>query len=219
MKNTASTWAAGRIAILAAGLGFGSVTASLADERPAPPRPPPVHFSGLINDYTPASVKNGPYEMHGKWSLDLPARGDTARFSASMDMETTDAGKIDQNDPTTRGAHTHHISMTDGVVTSDWNTSCPTFSPAVTGGFVVSGHAQVTGNGGPPPFGNPSALTICVLGVGSAAAGAAHVTYSNVTLTFTTPASGHFGPQAIHGVVTRCAGPWLFESDECTLDQ
>jgi hypothetical protein len=216
--NGKSAAVAGGIAILVCGLGLGG-TAPRADERRGPSHAPD-HFRGLINDYTPASVKNGPYEMHGRWSLDLPARGDAARFSASMDMETTDAGKIDQNDPTTRGAHTHHISMTDGVVTDDWATSCPAFSPAVTGGFVVTGHALVTGNGGPAPFGNPTPLTVCVLGVGQApVAGAAHVKYSNVTLTFTMPASSHFGPQAIHGVVTGCAGPWVFESDDCTVEQ
>ena len=43
-----------------------------------------VHFSGLLNDYSTASVKGGPWEMHGQWSLDLrPERG-TADFSAVM---------------------------------------------------------------------------------------------------------------------------------------
>jgi hypothetical protein len=216
MRNTTLT--AGGIAILVWGLGLGGATSSQADDRFAPFRTP-VHFDGLLNDHTPASVKNGPYEMHGRWSLDLPEHGGAARFSASMDMQTTDAGNVDQNDPTTRSAHTHHISMTDGVVTNTWDTSCPTFNPAVTGGFVVTGNAQVTGNGGPAPFGNPTPLTVCVLGVANAAPGAAHVQYSNITLTFTTPASGHFGPQAIHGVVTRCAGQWGFVSDACTLEQ
>ncbi len=211
------TLTAGGIAILVCGLGFGGSTSSLADDRFAPFRTP-VHFDGLLNDHTPASVKNGPYEMHGTWSLDLRERGGAAQFSASMDMQTTDAGNIDQNDPTTRGAHTHHISMT-GVVTNTWDTSCPAFSPAVTGGFVVTGNAHVTGNGGPAPFGNPTPLTVCVLGVANAAPGTAHVKYSNITLTFTTPASGHFGPQAVHGVVTRCVGQWDFPADDCTLQR
>ncbi len=82
------------------------------------------------------------------------------------------------------------------MVTDDWATSCPTFSPAVLGGFVVRGPATITGNGSPAPFGNPSSLTICVLGGND-------VTYSNVTLTFGAPASNHFGKQAVHGVVLK----------------
>ncbi len=218
MNSTKLTLTAGGIAILLCGLGFGGATASRADERFGLSHAP-IHFAGLLNDHTPASVSKGPYEMQGRWSLDLPERGGAARFEASMDMQTTDAGVIDQNDPTTRGAHTHHISMTDGVVSSDWDTSCPTFNPPVTSGFVVVGHAQVTGNGGPAPFGNPSTLTVCVLGDANAAAGTAHVKYANVTLTFTTPASNHFGPQAIHGVVTRCAGPLGLESDDCAVQR
>jgi hypothetical protein len=35
----------------------------------------PVHFSGLINDYSPLTVKGGPWEMHGQWSLDLHEEG------------------------------------------------------------------------------------------------------------------------------------------------
>ena len=46
------------------------------------PSPPPRHFSGLINDYTPSAavVGGGPYEMRGKWSLDLDERRGTATF-------------------------------------------------------------------------------------------------------------------------------------------
>src|ERR1700742_2003741 len=98
-----------------------------------------VHYSGLLNDYTPSAavVKGGPYEMRGKWSLDVNQRRGTATFSAAMNMETSDYGitqsTVNKDDPTTRGAHTHHISVTDGVVSDDWTTSCPTFSPAATG--------------------------------------------------------------------------------------
>ncbi len=32
-----------------------------------------MQFSGLFNDYSPLSttVKGGPWEMHGQWSMDL----------------------------------------------------------------------------------------------------------------------------------------------------
>ena len=51
----------------------------------------PVHFSGMINDYSPSTVAGGPYEIRGEWSLDV-VRGGTANFSADMTMETSDYG-------------------------------------------------------------------------------------------------------------------------------
>src|SRR5580700_10287768 len=51
----------------------------------------PVHFSGVINDYTPSTSPGGPYEMRGDWSLDV-IRGGTANFSADLNMETSDYG-------------------------------------------------------------------------------------------------------------------------------
>lgn len=102
--------------------------------------------------------------------------------------------------------------MTDGVLTVDWPARCPQFTPAVTEGFAITGTAFVTGNGSSAPFGNPSPFTICVLG-------GASVKFSNVTLTIGTPASNHFGTQAIHGVVLRCTGRLLRPSRDCTLGQ
>jgi hypothetical protein len=203
--------------VLAATTGLGGLTAALAgDEQEFAPS----HFSGLLNDYTPSAAvtKGGPYEMHGKWSLQVDAQRGTTRFEAEMNMETSDygitQGTVDKDDPTTRGAHTHHILMTDGVIgtPTDWMTSCPKFNPVVTGGFVVTGTAFVTGNGSPAPFGNPSPLTLCILG-------GANVKYSNFTMAFGPKASGHFGTQAIHGVVLKCAGPWERKSEDCTVDE
>lgn len=62
---------------------------------------------------------------------------------------------------------------------------------------------------GNPPFGNPSAVTICILGGmqnPSIATAQAFVEFSNLTLTFasTSLAATHFGTQAINGVVLRC---------------
>jgi hypothetical protein len=196
----------------------------------------PASFSGLLNDYTPPAeatppaptVPGGPYEMHGKWSLQLSERGG-ATFSAEMTMETADFANTDPNhDPTKLGPHTHHISVTDGVIHDDptdlinWKAVCPTFKPPVMGGFVVTGTAYVTGNGGNPPFGNPSAVTICILGGmqnPSITTSQAFVEFSNFTLTFAmgSPASTHFGSQAINGVVTKCERPWSRESSDCRI--
>jgi hypothetical protein len=215
MKNRALKWIARSVAVLAAATGLGGTTVAVAGDPP-----PPVHYSGLIDDYTPTpagGVKNGPYEMHGKWSLEVDERHGTAKFSAVMNMETSDygitVGSVKPDDLSTRGAHTHHILMTDGVVSTDWAAGCVSkFSPIVTGGFVVTGTAFVTGNGTSAPFGNPSPLTVCILGGDK-------VEFSNLTMAFGLPANAHFGPQAIHGVVVRCEGPWGFPSKDCALQE
>jgi len=223
MKSTSlRRWARKRtalalVALAALEMGFRGLTPALA----AGPSRLPAHFSGLLNDYTPPAptVTGGPYEMHGKWSLQLAEERGTATFSAEMSMETADFANSDVNhDPTKLGPHTHHISVTDGVIHNDptdpinWKAACPAFKPAVAGGFVVTGTAYVTGNGGNPPFGNPSSVTICILGGmqnPSVTGAQAFVEFSNFTLTFGTGslASSHFGTQAINGVVAKCEGP------------
>jgi hypothetical protein len=191
----------------------------------------PASLSGLLNDYTPPApgVVGGPYEMHGKWSLRLREERGSATFSAEMTMETADFANTDPNhDPTKLGPHTHHISVTDGMIHNDpndpinWKTQCPAFKPAVTDGFVVTGTAYITGNGGNPPFGNPSPLTICILGgtqSPSVTGAQAFVEFSNFTLTFgkSSRASTHFGTQAINGVVAKCERPWTNESSDCKV--
>jgi hypothetical protein len=210
-------------------MGAGGVTRALAaDEFPLP-----EHLTGLLNDYTPAappatpSVAGGPYEMHGKWSLHLSPEQGSATFSAEMTMETADFANTDPNhNPTKLGAHTHHISVADGVIHDDptdpinWQTACPTFKPPVAGGFVVTGTAYVTGNGGNPPFGNPSPVTICILGGmqnPSVTGTQTFVEFSNFTLTFAagSHASTHFGTQAINGVVAKCEGA---EANHCKVE-
>jgi hypothetical protein len=163
----------------------------------------PVHFSGLINDYSPSSmtVKGSPWEMHGQWSMDLNGERGTADFLADMTMSgygTTAEGAVDA----TQGGqtpHTHHIRLTNVSITWDM-IGCPTVSPATTTGFQVNGTVSlVTGNGSNAPF-EPtpptSTLQVCVTGGNE-------VTRSNVSMVFGGPAATHFGPQAIHGVVRK----------------
>ncbi len=219
-------------AVLISGfLGFSAAGMALAEGFTVPggaagaPQVP-AHFKGLVNDYSAtvvngAPVKGAPYEIHGEWTLDLNWRGG-ATFSAEMTMETADFVNSDPNlDPGKLGAHTHHISVTDGMLDADstaWTTLCPAYSSAVTGGFVVTGHAYITGNGGNVPFGNPSPVTICILGgTPTGTAGAAYVKFSNFELMFGPQASGHFGPQPIHGVVTHCDAPWNPGSHDCEV--
>ena len=180
--------------------------------------PTPMHFSGLINDYSPETIAGkvvGPWEMHGKWSLDLKGKSGLADFSAEMTMELSDhamdvaiANGVMENgvlatfdNPETRIPHTHHISMKDVMVSSATST-CPPYAPPVitNPGFMVMGTAHITGNGSPAPFSKNdtvlSQLQVCVNG-------GSDVPFSNVTLVFGSPASGHFGMQAIHGVVRK----------------
>lgn len=160
-----------------------------------------VHFRGVIHDYSPSTVTGGPYEMRGEWSLDVQRTG-TADFTADLTMETsdygtTDATKGDPTNPATRNPHTHHISLTGGTVSYDTSV-CPANTPATTGpGIVVNAPVTTTGNGSPAPFESKgsSTLQVCVLG-GST------VSFSNLTIVYTGPATSHFGPQPIHGVVT-----------------
>ena len=164
----------------------------------------PVHFTGLINDYSPATVKGGPWEMHGTWSLDLHEQTGTADFSAAMTMSGygTTAGVADATKGGL-GAHTHHIKLTHAVIS--WHmTGCPTFSPATETGFQVNGTVSLlTGNGSNAPFETTppsSTVQICVTG-------GSEVTHSNISLVFGGPATTHFGAQAIHGVVRKATGP------------
>ncbi len=197
----------------------------------------PASFSGILNDYTPPppivpggpGVAGGPYEMHGKWSLRLGEDRGPAIFAAEMTMETADFANTDPNhDPTKLGPHTHHISVTDGALHDDpadpvnWKTQCPTFKPPVSDGFVITGTAYITGNGGNPPFGNPSPVIICILGGTpnpSVTGAQASVEFSNFTMAFGSGsrASTHFGTQAINGVVAKCERPWSRESSDCKV--
>ena len=109
--------------------GIALVPAQAQDLRP-------VHFSGVINDYSPSTVSGGPYEIRGDWSLDV-VRGGTANFSADLNMETSDYGitgatQVDPTNPATRSPHTHHISMTNVTVSYDTSV-CPANSPPTTG--------------------------------------------------------------------------------------
>jgi hypothetical protein len=165
----------------------------------------PTHFSGLINDYSPSTVKGGPWEMHGQWTLELRREwhGEwTTIADFSTDMTMSDYGTTAGIADATKGGqspHTHHIKLTNLPVV--WNMEgCPAVSPATTMGFQISGKVSlVTGNGSNAlfePTPPETTLQVCVTGGDL-------VPYSNVTLVFVGPATSHFGTQAIHGVVRK----------------
>jgi hypothetical protein len=225
MKNRSLSGAASGIALLAAVAGLGGLTTVMAGDRDAV-RGDPRHFSGLINDYTPSAdvTSGGPYEMRGKWSLDVDEARGTARFSAEMTMETSDYGiletttaippapLVNKDDPRTRNPHTHHFSLADVTSVSSDISLCPAIKPVATQGIMITGHVNVTLNGGDTPFTNPSPVTLCVVG-------GDRVQFANLILLIGVPAQNHFGSQPIHGVVVRCAGPWGLESRDCTVQE
>jgi hypothetical protein len=171
----------------------------------------PTHFSGLINDYSPlnTSVKGSPWEMHGQWSMDVHPEWGTADFLADMTMSgfgTTTSGAVDPTHPLVN-PHTHHIRLRNAKITWDM-TGCPTYlPPATTTGFQLNGTVSLlTGNGSIAPFETDppsSTLQVCVTGGNE-------VQYSlpnsNITLVFGGPATTHFGPQPLHGVVRKPSG-------------
>jgi hypothetical protein len=161
-----------------------------------------VHFKGVIHDFSPSTVSGGPYEMRGEWFLEVLRTG-TANFTADLAMETSDYGisdatAVDPTNPATRSPHTHHISMTNAAVSYDASV-CPANSPPTTGsGVVVTGTVTTTGNGSPAPFESKGASTLQVCLTGGST-----VSFSNLTIVYVGPATSHFGPQAIHGVVSK----------------
>jgi hypothetical protein len=198
MKSKTLTAAARMLSLLL----LVSGTCALAQERR------PVHFSGLINDYSPlsATVKGSPWEMHGQWSMDLRPGWRSADFSADMTMSgygKTESGAVDPTQPLVN-PHTHHIRLTNARITWDM-TGCPTYlTPVPTMGFQLNGTVSlITGNGSNAPFEtNPpsSTLQVCITGGDDVPYS---VPDSNITLVFAGPATTHFGPQAIHGVVRK----------------
>lgn len=162
-----------------------------------------VFFSGWLHDYSPSTVANGPYEIRGEWTIAVDRTG-KASFTADIAMETSDYGisdatKVDPANPATRSAHTHHVSITNATVSYDMSVCPANNPPTAAAGVVISGGTPTTAsNGGPSPFdpNNASTIQVCITG-------GSEVQFSNMTLVYTGPATGHFGTQPIHGVVTR----------------
>ncbi len=194
-------------------IGVVAVFALLASSGARAQDTLPHHMSGLINDYTPESGVSGPWEMRGTWSLQINEEKGRADFSAVLNMEHSDlwvelnptdaSGLPTIDNPGDRVPHTHHITMTGAKVTLD-PTDCPlpASAPIPIPRFEITGTAVVAANGGPfPPTGAVSSqLQVCIDGGTDVATVVAH---SNITLVFGAPASGHFGGQAIHGVVRK----------------
>jgi hypothetical protein len=166
--------------------------------------PGPLHFRGVINDYSPVSGNTTAWELHGPWSLTLDKETGKAHFSVSLTMGLSAVG---QNSTTlqdiTLAQHTHNITM-DGTVTYN-PTDCPANAAttlAYTARIELKNTASVFANGNVPPFGQFSPLQVCISG-GVDEPNEPTVQFSNITLAFSGGAGGHFGLQPIHGVVSK----------------
>jgi hypothetical protein len=180
MKTKTFSWAACATSVLVLAVAI----VALAEPRT------PERFSGTINDYSPVnSMPPGPWEIRGSWDLVLKGESGKADFSAELTMEEGDywfSQNVTADDPSpARAAHTHHITLVDGAIT---RTS--------TGGYELTGPVTATKDG----------VAVAALASSSAViviSGGTTVEFSNVTLTLTGPATGHFGTQPIHGVVRK----------------
>lgn len=192
MKRKAYSWSAVAALVLAASIGAVAQNSALNRFNRFGGS---INFRGQINAYSPQTATvgtGGPYEIRGPWSLTLMRvqGSDKADFSAAVNMElsdgwvlTTNRNSPDPFDPSARNAHTHNITMVNADVT---------LLPG--GGFQVCGPGFVTLNGGPTPFAQESQLTVTITG-------GSDVEFSNMTLLFGAPASGHFGTVPLAGVV------------------
>jgi len=159
-----------------------------------------LHLRGVINDFTPITTGTSPWELRGPWSLTLNRESATAKFWATLTMQSSDFGQtVTSVNAVDRAQHTHRITMTTDTVIYN-PTDCPpapVHTPPYTARIELTGTANIEANGSPAPFG-PSPLQVCI-------AGGSNIEFSNITLVFTgaSGATGHFGPQAIHGLVRK----------------
>lgn len=130
---------------------------------------------GVINDYTADLDGAGPWRIVGQWSAWLKGNSGKGDFSVALSMVRADNS--------TRQSHTHHVSVTNGVVTR------------LPNGFRITGNGTMTGNGTKAGF-SGSPVTIEVTG-------GQDVPHSNVSITFGGGAIGHFGSEPLDGVVTE----------------
>lgn len=150
-------------------------TAVFTLSSPALAQAPQMKLTGLIHDYTPPLDASGPWQVLGEWSLTVNRASGKVDFVASLNMVRSDSAL--------RAAHhTHHMSLGDGLVT------------ALANGYRISGTASFTSNGSFAAFsGSPVDIEVT---------GSSAMPFANVAVTFGGAAAGHFGTQALKGVIT-----------------
>ena len=166
------------------GLLVFAVTLVMGANTPASAQTPAqTKYEGTVSDYVQVGAIT--WLITGSWTLELKGRSDTGSFSASLNMVNPAAPET--------AAHTHHVTLAEGEVEydEDWSTGAPR--------FTLTGPAAVTSQGNVAWADAP--ITVIMTG-GATATG---LRFSNLSLAFGDPASGHFGSSAIVGVVEQKA--------------
>jgi hypothetical protein len=131
-----------------------------------------ARVDGTFHDYTADLDGSGAWQLVGDWSGTLRATG-VVDVLASISMVRADN--------LSRQAHTHHVTLVDGIVS------------VIANGYRITGAAMITSNGAAAGFsGSPVIVDIT---------GGPAVPLAKVALTFQGAAVSHFGDQPIEGVV------------------
>ena len=136
----------------------------------------PNNLAGVINHITANLDGSGPWYITGDWEVKVKGKSGRADVAIALSM-------VRQLNEAVRQPHTHHIGLQNGEVTTFAN------------GIRITGTPDATTNGSAfAPFAG-STIQVDITGGDS-------VRYSNIAVTFTGGAAGHFGSAPIQGVVT-----------------
>ena len=134
----------------------------------------PGHLTGIINHYTANLDGNGPWYIAGDWSVTIKGNSGRADVAIALSM-------VRELNEAARQPHTHHIGLTNGE------------ARVVDGVLRITGTPDATTNGNSAFAGSTIQVDI---------SGGNSVPYSNISVTFTGGAAGHFGAAPLQGVVT-----------------
>jgi hypothetical protein len=139
--------------------------------------------SGSIDDYV--EVAGERWHASGEWALLLRRGNDRGDFSLALHGVPRDSPPLYP----VSAAHTHHVSIAEGVVTVTKDPTNGKLTLTLTGPATITSQGNLMGASG-------SVVTVTVTG-GTA------LPYSNVAVTFSQAAVVHFGSLPYHGVVTQ----------------
>jgi hypothetical protein len=143
----------------------------------------PKELSGTIHDYL---VTNGErWQVSGEWSLQVKGdkrKGDFLAMFIGVPRDNPPLFAVSR-------PHTHFVSIVDGnvAVTQDENGNLR---------LTISGPGTFTGNGNAQTAFAGSQVEVTITGGNT-------IPYSNFGMTISAPASGHYGDETFHGLVTR----------------
>jgi hypothetical protein len=162
---------------------IGAIVLALTSQGLAHNAAKATKVSGSIDDYV--EVGGERWHASGEWSLLARGGSDKGDFSLALHGVPRDSPPLY---PVSM-AHTHHVSIADGVVTVTKDPANGKLTLTLTGPATITSQGNLMGASG-------SVVTVTVTG-GTA------LRYSNVAVTFSQAAIDHFGSMPYHGVVTQ----------------